>query len=173
MAALDSIERSLEGIFVKSAPKLPAKGKEMLAEWVPWINLILGIFTLASLYWLWDWSRTVNYANEIIRAFGGGDVVSDRLTAGVWLGLVVLAIEAVLYIVAFSPLRARKKAGWNLLFYALIVNLIYGIVVMFTSYGGVGSFIGYLVGTIIGLYFLFQIREKYVGGRAAPVEPSA
>lgn len=165
MSALNGLENSLNEVFAKNAPKLPAKAKDMLAEWLPWINLILGIFTLLSVWWLWDWSHAVNkladYANSLSASLGGGQVVSDRLTAGIWLGMVVLAIEALIYILAFSPLKARKKAGWDLLFYALLINVVYGVVVVFTNYGGFGNLLGSVIGTAIGLYFLFQIREKY------------
>lgn len=170
MAALDSFEKSLNELFNKSAPKLSQKAKDMIVEWVPWVSLILGVFTLASVWWVWDWANTANrladYANQLSATLGGGDVVSDRLTAGIWLGLVVLAAEALVYIMAFSPLKARKKSGWNFLFYALLLNVVYGLVIMFTNYGNFGNLIGYVIGSSIGLYFLFQIREKYVASKS-------
>lgn len=172
MAALDGLEKSLEGVFVKSAPKLPEKGKETLAQWLPWINLILGIFTLWAAWSLWQWAHLVNglanYVNELGQAYGvNTSVAVNELDAAVWLGLIVLTVEAVLYLMAFSATRARQKRGWNLMFYALLVNLVYGIVNIFTSYGGVGNFIGYLIGTVIGLWLLFQIRSKYLGSKTA------
>ena len=173
MAAMDDLEKSLEKVFVKQAPALPARGKEVLVEYLPWINLFLGIVTLWAVYALWHWAHLVNglvnYANQINQAYGiNTGIVAHKLDGAVWLGLIVLAVEAVLYIMAFPATRARQKRGWNLMFYALLVNLVYGIVNIFTNYGGVGNFIGYAIGTVIGLWLLFQIRSKYLGKSAAP-----
>lgn len=161
---LSQLEAGLEGLF-KGAPKLPDKAKEVIAQWLPWINLILGLLSLWAAYALWHWAHLannlVNYANELSKALGGSGVAVDRLTFGVWLAIAVLVVEALLYISAFPGTRDRKKSGWNLLFYALLVNIVYGIVVLFTDYGGVGNFLGYLIGSAIGLYFLFQLKPKY------------
>lgn len=177
MGMLTDLENSLERVFVKSAPKLPEKGKEMLVSWLPWINLVLGILTLWAVYWLWQWAHVANdltgYVNELSRAYGGPDVAVRELTAMVWVGLIVLAVEAVLFIMAFQATRTHSKKGWDLMFYALLVNLVYGILVIFTDYGGVGSFIGYLIGSIVGFWLLFQIRSKYLGKHSAPAEPQA
>lgn len=169
MAVMKDLEKSLEKVFVDSAPKLPERGKEVLVEWLPWINLILGILTLWSVYWLWHWAhlanRFIDYANQLNQYYGGPGIQTHRLTALVWLGLIVLAVQAVLYLMAFPATRARQKRGWDLMFYALLVNLVYGIVTIFTDYGGIGNFIGSLIGTAIGLWLLFQIRGKYMGAR--------
>ncbi len=47
------------------------------------------------------------------------------------------------------------------MFYAFLVNVIYGIFILFTDYGGLGSLIGAVIGSAIGLYLLFQIRGNY------------
>ena len=170
MALLTDLEKSLENVFVKSAPKLPEKGKEMLVSWLPWINLVLGILTLWAVYWLWQWAHVASdltgYVNELNRVYGGPDIAVRELTAMVWVGLIVLAVEAVLFLMAFQATRARTKRGWDLMFYALLVNLVYGVLVIFTDYGGVGSFIGYLIGSVVGFWLLFQIRGKYLGKKA-------
>jgi hypothetical protein len=75
--------------------------------------------------------------------------------------LIVVAIEAVIYLLAFPATRDRKKSGWDLMFYALLINLVYGVIVVFTDYGGIGSLIGTIIGSGIGLYLLFQIRASY------------
>jgi hypothetical protein len=59
------------------------------------------------------------------------------------------------------PTKERRKSGWDLMFYAVLLNTVYGLVLLFTDYGGVGSLIGSLIGTAIGLYFLFQLKPKY------------
>src|SRR3954471_12636993 len=75
MAALDNLEKSLDGVFKKNGPKLPEKGRENLVNWLPWINLVIGIYTLLTVYWLWHWAHVVNsladYANQLSQAFGG------------------------------------------------------------------------------------------------------
>jgi hypothetical protein len=165
MGSLNSLETKLDDVFVKNAPALPDGGKKALVQYLPWINLALGILSLLAVYNLWNWAhlanKLVDYANTLSAVYGGPAVVTQRLTLTVWLSIIVLAVQAVLYIAAFSGLRNKKKSGWNLIFYALLVNAAYGVVVLFTDYGGVGNLIGSLVGTAIGLYFLFQIRASY------------
>ena len=60
---------------------------------------------------------------------------------------------------------------WLWLFYATIVNIVYGFILMFTDYSGVGSFIGTLIGSALGFYFLFQIRDRYLGSSAKTSTP--
>ena len=121
---------------------------------------------IRSLGTLWNWahqaSSLIKYANQLSQTYGGPTVAVRELTGMVWLGLVVLAIEGVLFLMAYSGTRTRSKRGWDLMFFALLVNLVYGVLVIFTDYGGVGSFIGYLIGSVVGLWLLFQIRDKYL-----------
>lgn len=169
MSALKSLETSLEDIFVKKAPALPAGGKKALVEYLPWINLVVGLLSLWAAYALWQWahvaSRAIDYLNSISSLYGGQAVATNRMSVGIWLGLIVMAVQALLYLAAFPGLRDRKKSGWNLVFYALLVNVVYGVVVLFTDYGGVGNLIGSAIGSAIGFYFLFQIRGSYSGAK--------
>lgn len=165
MSALQSLEKSLDEVFGKNAPQLPAGLKKFIVQYLPYINLILGILSLAAAWSLYNAAHTVNtlvnYANNLSAVYGGEQIATNRLTVAVWAALAVLAVEALLYIAAFPGTKARKKSGWDLLFYALLINVVYGIVVAFTDYGGFGSLIGSLVGSAIGAYFLFQIRGSY------------
>lgn len=164
MSALDSLEKKLDELFVKQLPALPAGLKKWIVKYLPWINLVIGVLTALAALGLWRTAHTVNqwvdYANQLSAAYGGTAKVND-LGPLFWLALIVIAVEAVLYIAAFPGTREKKKSGWNLLFYALLINVAYGFVVMFTDYGSVGSFIGSLIGSAIGGYFLFQIRSSY------------
>lgn len=177
MAALNDLETSLNDIFVKKAPALPEGGKKALITYLPWINLVLGILTLWTVYTLWHWAHWVNkladYVNNWSAAYGGPKVSANRMGFTIWLSLAVLLVEALIYIAAFPATRARQKKGWNLMFYALLINVVYGIVIFFTDYGGLGNLIGCLIGSIIGLYLLFQIRESYLGKTAARQRPAA
>lgn len=163
MSSLGSLEAKLQDAF-KGAPPLPPSGKKALVEWVPWINLVFGLLALVSAFWLWQWAHVanglINYANTISQAYGGGTVVANRLGVMVWLALIVLTVQALVMLAAFAPLKAHKKSGWDLLFYGVLLNVVYGVVVAFTSYG-VGHLFSSLIGAAIGLYFLFQIRDAY------------
>jgi hypothetical protein len=167
MADTLPLETNLNDLFGKSAPALPNKAKNVLTEWAPWLALIGGLLSLWAAWALWNWAHTVNqfvdYANSLSALYGGSTVSASRLSAAVWLGIIVLAVEGVLYLLAFPGLRDHKKSGWNLLYWGALVNIAYGIVVMFTDYGGVGSFIMSLIGSAIGFYLLFQIRGRYTG----------
>lgn len=166
MSALQPLEDSLNDVFVKQAPALPAGGKKWLVTYLPWINLVLGLFTLYGVYLVWHWAHytnsLINYANSLSSIYGGATVSVHRLGLGIWLGLIALAVEAILYIAAFQSTKAHKKAGWDLLFYALLINVVYGVIIMLTAYGSFGNLLSALIGSAIGLYLLFQIRASYI-----------
>jgi hypothetical protein len=165
ISSLKPLESSFNDMFGKKAPPLPSNGKKALVQYLPWINLILGLLTLYTVYVLWHWahyaSSLLNYANSLSAAYGGPTVATNRMDAALWLGLLVLLVEALLFVAAFPGTRDRKKAGWDLLFYAALVNVAYGVVILFSNYGGLGSLVGTVIGSAIGLYFLFQIRGSY------------
>lgn len=167
MAALGSLEKNLQDIFVGKLPPLPANGKKFLVKNLPYISAVIGALTLLATWELWRWAHIANdlirYANEMSRMYGGEQVATTRMNATIWLALIVLLVEAVMYLMAFQPTKDRKKSGWNLLFYAALVNLVYGVITIFTDYNGFGSFLGTLIATGAGLYLLFQIRDKYLG----------
>lgn len=173
MAALDPLENKLNEIFVKQLPALPDGGKKFLVSYLPYINLILGVIVLFSVVNLWRWATVANdfidYANRVSEAYGGTTITgTDRLGPVIWLAVITLGIQGLLYVASFPGTKAKKKSGWNLMFYALIVNVLYGIVMVFSAYGGIGSLFGSLIGTAIGLYLLFQIRSSYSTGKVAP-----
>lgn len=165
MSAFVSLEKALDDLFVKQLPPLPANIKKVIVQVLPWINLVLGLLTLYAVYVVWHWAHfansLVNYANELSAAYGGTQIATNRMGVIIWLGLAVLAVEAVLYLAAFPATKNRKRIGWDLMFYAALLNLVYGVVMLFGSYGGVGNLFMSLIGTTIGFYFLFQIRASY------------
>jgi len=162
-AKADQLEMKLDTIFEKNAPKLPANAKKMIADWAPWVALVVGALSLLSAYWLWQAANAINayvsLANQITAAYGGTSATSN-MTLWVWLALLVLVVEGLLYLLAFPGLKARKKSGWNYLYWGALLNIAYAIVSLFTV-NGVGGFIGALIGSAIGFWLLFQIRSQY------------
>jgi hypothetical protein len=167
----DDLEQKLNEVFVKKAPALPEGGKKALVQWAPIISLIVGVLTLLSAWSLWHWAHNasdlVNYANSLCNAFGANSscdgVNASRFTLWLWLGVIFLLAEGVLYLLAYPGLRDRKKQGWNYLYYGALLNVAYAIVSLFTDYDKVGHFIGALIGSAVSFYILFQIRAAYAG----------
>jgi succinate dehydrogenase/fumarate reductase cytochrome b subunit len=154
MSVFTSLEKKLDRIFVKKAPPLSSNARRAIVAYLPYINLVLGVLTLLVAWGLYDAAHTVDY-------LVGSSAAVSRLTFTVWLAIAVLIIEAVIFIAAFPASKARKKPGWDLIFYAFLINVAYGIVILFTDYGGLGRLIGSLAGSAVGFYFLFQIRGNY------------
>jgi hypothetical protein len=171
MSFVSNLENQLADVY-KGAPKLGDNAKKSLVKIWPWLALIFGVLQLWAAWGLWRWGHTVNqfvdYANSLSQAFGGStiDRVSN-LNVFYWLSLIVLVVNGLILLAAYSGLKSRAKKGWNLLFLSTLINVVYGVVSIFNNYGGVGSLIMQLVVSAIVLYFLFQTRDQYGGSKAA------
>jgi hypothetical protein len=137
------LEDVLQLYLVEKAPALPSGWKEVLVKIIPWIILVVIIFTLPA----------------VLFAFGLGTLLAPfGFLAGVGAGFVYLismalaAVVLILEALALSGLFNRTRKGWTFAYYAALVGGVSNILSL--SIGG-------LVGTLIGLYILFQIREHY------------
>jgi hypothetical protein len=138
------LENELEPIFLGKFPPFPEDVKEFIVKYGPFFLLVSAIFMLFGL----------------LTAFGVGTVVlgTGMMAYGtgfyMYFGLIVATIIMVIYFMAFTPLRARKRAGWNLLYYALIISLVSNLLQL--------ALFAFIIGGILGFWVLFQIREKYI-----------
>lgn len=161
---LAPLEKSLDDIFgSKASYQLPVGFKDFLVKVAPWLSLASGILGLLSALSLWRLASSVNefvdYANQLSVAYGGP--VQARDTGFLlWVSLAMIVLFSILAFLAFPGLRARKKVGWNIMFYSMLASVLYSVVSIF-YYGGFGSLVGSLIGTAIGLYLLFQVRSRY------------
>jgi hypothetical protein len=73
--------------------------------------------------------------------------------SGFTFAAIFLLAHFALMIAALPGLFARKRSGWNLIFYSELLSIVYSLL----SY----NIIGGIVGGLIGLYILFQIRTLY------------
>lgn len=167
MKALQDLETSLNGVFTKNAPALPKGFKDFIVKILPWLSLVVGVLSLLAALSIYRWATSVNSlantVNDYYRTIGVSGVDTARWSFWLYIALALLAVMAVLYILAFSPLQKNKKQGWDFLFYAFLINLVYSIVMLFTDYSSTGNVFGLIIGTLIGAYFLFQIRGYYTG----------
>lgn len=166
MGQLDKLETTLDDSLNKKAPKLPEETRKSLAGMLWVLALIGGVAQLYMAWRLWDWGHYADQAldayNSIAAAYGVETSGTD-LGLMFYLGLVTLAVSGALLLLAAPGLKAMKKAGWNLVFYSLLVNVLYGVISLFIdTYGGFGNLFGSLVGSLIGAYLLFQVRGHFM-----------
>ncbi len=173
---LKPIEDKLAEVF-KGLPQLSDSAKKSLAGAMEWVALVFGILQALSVWWLWDAGQKANtvidFANSLTRAVGGTDV-APKLGLMFYLSLAALAASAVTLLMAYPGLKAGKKVGWNWLFLGVLVNLVYGVFSIFVDKaygGGFGDFLMAAVGTAVGFWILFQVRE-YFGGHHKAAEKS-
>lgn len=174
---MGQLETKLDELLVKKAPfQLPANGKEGLVKAMPWITLLGGLLMLWAAWTLWQlvgWANDVaNFSNTFSQMYGVGYVAPVGMAPLLWVSLAVLVVEAVMFFMAFPALQARKKSGWNLLFWVSLLNAAEA-VVQAVGYSNMGSLIGSLIGSVIGLYLLFQIRSYYTGESKMSSTPTA
>lgn len=135
----------LDNIFVKKAPfQLPESAKEWIVKYGPWITLVVLILLLPAVLLALGLSAA-------FLPFAG--LAGARAASGLAFAWVFLAGTVVLEAAALPGLFARKKHGWNLLFYGVILNAVYSLLSF--------QVFNLLIGTAISLYFLMQIRSKY------------
>ena len=162
----DAVENWLVSVN-KQLPQIPKKGRDVIAQLAPWLALAGGIVSILSLLWFWRAGHTVNriidISNDIIRTYGGTTIDTSPSLGVTWyLALVLMAVQAFLLLAAFPKLKDSKKAGWNLLFYNALLAALIGIVYLVTPGYGFGSLFGSFIGTAIGLYLLFQVRDHFI-----------
>lgn len=140
---LKQLESWLEEYLGHKAPQLPEKWRETLVKIIPWITLIIMVLALPV----------------ILFALGIGTFVAPfafygGLNAGgmYMVGMILSVVSIVLEVMALPGLFKRSMQGWRFAYYASLVTAISAIVMFnFSS----------LIGVIIGLYILFQIKKLY------------
>jgi hypothetical protein len=132
----------LDFYLVKQAPfQIPEGGREWIVKFGPWITVVLLILTLPVLLFALG-------LGVIFIPFGGVGYAS-----GFGVLTLFVIVEVGLMIAALPGLFARKMAGWQLLFYSQLVNIAYNILS--------GHVVSALLGGLIALYVLFQVRPLY------------
>lgn len=145
MSSLGGLEEKLKVYLVDKAPfQLPDGVKEFIVKWGPWITLVLLILTLPA----------------ILLAFGLGALVAPfaflggvQAGVGFGIGMIFSAAILVLEAIAIPGLLKRKLSAWRLMYWAALL-------------GGVEAVIsfnlgGLIIGTLLSLYILFQIKSYY------------
>lgn len=165
MEFIKNIEKQLEGIF-KSAPKIPENGRKSIVEIMPWIALVFGILQLFAAWALYGLTTVasgyIELADQLSRAAGGRGVgLSSGEKMFIYLGIILVLVDAVILLLAFPKLQQKLKSGWDLLFLGSLINVVYAVASIFMSGRGLGSFIFSIIGSAIGFWILYQIKGHY------------
>lgn len=141
---LNQTEEFFNTYLHKKAPfHLPPHVKEWIVKFGPWITLILMLIALPVILVALGVSAVVAPAAMMYGGSRGGFMVSGVFS------LVAFALEAA----ALPGLFKRSIGGWRLVYYSCLVSAI-GELLSF-------NIIGMIIGLVISMYFLFEIKEYY------------
>ena len=141
---LSSLEELLNEYLGRKAPQLPANIKESIVRFAPWITLVLILLSLPAVLVLFGMGRLLTTWSYI-----GGVQYGMSYT----ISLIILAVSLVLEALAIKPLMTSSKRGWNLVFYSTLLGIVSNII-----WFNPGNLI---IGALVPLYILFQIRSYY------------
>lgn len=143
---IPQLEDMLDLYLVKKAPfQIPANIKEIIVKFGPYITLVLMVLVLPVIL------VALGLSAVLLPMVGAVAGVTTGIMATV--GLVFAIATLVLEAIALPGLFKRSKVGWNFLFYSILVSAV-GYAVTFQIFSLV-------IGTLISLYILFQIRSYY------------
>src|SRR3989338_11227943 len=113
--SVDQLIKQMEDWFSK-LPALPNNWRDVIVTITPWLALIFGIIgVLGSLAAV----GILTFLAPLVLLGGGVGVASGGI-----IGAVLALAASVLMVAAFPGTRAKKIAGWNLLFYSEAVSLV-------------------------------------------------
>lgn len=145
MARNNSVDSYIDlvGEYFMKLPELPKGGKDAVVMITPWLALIFGALGLI----------TALFGLGIFTFIAPLAMLSGTNAAGAGFVFVVLGlVSSALLVAAFPGTKARKEKGWKYVYYSEVVGLVANIV----SFSLPG-----ILFTLIGFYFLYQIRSYY------------
>jgi hypothetical protein len=142
---LKDLENFFHGLYTKVPFHLPATVKELIVKVGPWITLIIIILAIPVI--LAAIGLTA-FFTPFAMMYGGVHAGFQFLVGGL-IGLLSLVLEGM----ALPGLFSRSLKGWQLLYYATLVNAL-GQLIRF-------DVIGLVIGLALSLYVLFEVKSYY------------
>lgn len=164
MDLLSKLERTVQG-WLKNVPHLPQVARTWLGDNVWWIALIGAILSGISI--IVGLLGVISIASIVGTVAASYYATSTYTLWAVITALVVLAftvIDAILLAMSVTPLKAKQKKGWVLLFAVWLVGAISVVVNAVLSFNALAFIGGILFGAIwlaISGYFLFEIHGQF------------
>lgn len=159
---LHKIEHALDGVFNKRSPyQLSEKSRKSLTSSAWWLALVFGLVELWSAWGFWYLGHQGEKSLDYPALAYGIETVNDELGFFYYLALVVAGVSAALLLLASAGLIAKRKVGWNLALYGLLLSVIYVVARLFSIYSSLVCLLIGLVAVLIGIYVLFQVRDHF------------
>lgn len=141
-ASMNKLESVLDEYLGTKAPALPENIKDTLVSIAPYLAIVGIIISLPAILALFSIGAFIPFV-------GYGIQYSLVYT----IGIIVLAISMVLEAMAIPGLFKRAKSAWRLMYYSSLIGIVASLLQ--------GSISGALIGGLICLYVVFQLKAKY------------
>ena len=143
------LEVTLEEYLGTKAPQLPKAWKEVLVKFAPYLAIVavvFGILGFLALIGLGAFMAPLGLVGGMMtgRPFLGFSYIVNAI----FLGMMVL-LEGL----AIPGLFSRSKKAWTFLYWSALVGIVQNV---FSFNVG-----GLVIGGLLSLYFLFQVKEYY------------
>jgi hypothetical protein len=143
------LEITLDEYLGKKAPQLPETWKKFLVKIAPYlaiVGVVLGVLGVLAL---------LGIGIFVVPLGTVGGILSGRpfLGLGYLLNVIFLGVTVVLEGLAITGLFSRAKKGWNFLYWGVLVGAVQNILTVNVA--------GLIIGTLLSLYVLFQVKEYY------------
>lgn len=144
----------LEGFFdtylrVKAPWQLPVKAKEFIVKYGPWISLVLLVIGAITIIPLLILALGLNLVAMPFLAATGYVQNSMWGFVHIIITLIVLIMEGI----AIPGLLKRRLSGWHMLYHAMLLSALGSLISL--------DIISFVVGLVISMFILFQIRDYY------------
>lgn len=146
-STFNQLETMLDEYLGKKAPAMPENIKETLASFAPYLAIIAIVISIPGIIAVLG----IGAMMGPLSAFAGTSYASYSIFH--YIGVIGLIISAVLYGLAIPGLFKRSMGAWRLMYYSSLVTFIASILQ--------GNIVGAILGALIGLYILFQVKNKY------------
>src|SRR5258706_11606849 len=140
---MSSLTKTLELYLVKKAPALPKNLKELLVKLAPWLTILVVVFTIPALLSMFGFGAMMygtTYGGYVMAKTGFAYSMPFVFLIAIW----------VLKALSIPGLMKRTMAGWNYVYYAVLVEAVYALVNF--------HLFSLIIGTTLSLYILFQLR---------------
>lgn len=152
---IKDIDTKLKSLH-ENLPHLPVDVRKWLARnawWIVAVIVILGaVGLLQQARFMFGYGSIINtYAFYFTPAFA---------YTAYWIGNITHFVILIISAAAISSLGQNRFSGWLALLVAGIVGLAGGLLASILS-PSTGSLVGLAIGTIVYLYFLYEVRDEF------------